>query len=119
MEPMSKILIRVQAEWNGWKSAEIRLGDLEDVHWLQPDRASHAFIHGYVHCTQVVSGDLPHNCNPRSEPHRLLVCVLKRHTISTAYAELARRADAQRVTAFSRDAILAPTTGSVQGRRTA
>jgi hypothetical protein len=95
MEPINETLIRVQGEWNGWRNAEVRLRDLEDVHWLQPNGTSHAFIHAHVPCTKIVSGRLSHDCDGRSVPHRLLVCVLKRHTIGTAYAELARRADEQ------------------------
>ncbi len=112
MEPTHETLIRVLAEWNGWKSAEVRLDDLEDVHWRQPNGAPHTLVHAYVHCTQVVSGDLPHDCNRWSLPHRLRVCVLKRHTIGTAYAELARRADEHRSAAGDHHLVVSTATGS-------
>jgi hypothetical protein len=76
------MLIRVQAHWNDWNDAEIRLADL------------HAILHGYILCSRVVTGDLPHRCDTRSAPHRIFVCVLKRHTLSPVYSELIRRANA-------------------------
>ena len=87
------VLIRVHGSWSGWRSAEVHLADLEDVHWRQPPGAPHALIHARVWCTRRWTGDLPHDCDRRSAPHRLLVCVLKRHTTATIYAELARLAD--------------------------
>ena len=96
MRAPDEMLIRVQSEWNGWRNAEVRLGELRDVHWFQPPRAPHALVHGYILCSNIVLGEIPHDCNRRSTPHRLLVCILKRHTIATVYTELARRADERR-----------------------
>jgi len=87
------MLIRVQAHWNDWNDAEIRLADLE-IHWHRPTGAPHAILHGYILCSRVVTGDLPHRCDTRSAPHRIFVCVLKRHTLSPVYSELIRRANA-------------------------
>jgi hypothetical protein len=96
MRASDEMLIRVQSEWNGWRNAEVRLGDLRDVHWFQPTRAPHALVHGYIFCSNIVIGDLQHDCDRRSAPHRLLVCILKSHTLATVYAELAQRADERR-----------------------
>jgi hypothetical protein len=90
------MVIRVQSAWNGWRNAEVRLGDLRDVHWFQPTRAPRALVHGYIVCSNIMLGDIPHDCDRRSAPHRLLVCILKSHTIATVYAELVRRADERR-----------------------
>jgi hypothetical protein len=97
MQAEDATLIRIQTEWNGWRSAQVRLNDLHDVHWFQPDRAPRPLVHGYVSCASIVDGDIPHDCRPTGGPHRLLVCVLKRHATPGAYAELARRADAHRM----------------------
>jgi hypothetical protein len=86
-------LICVQGAWNGWKTAEIRLSDLEHVHWLQPERAPRQMVHGYISCGNLLSGDIPHECDGASGPHRLLVCVIKHHNTATAYAEVSRRAN--------------------------
>jgi hypothetical protein len=89
------MLIPVQREWKAWRTAEVRLRDLEHLHWLQPNGAPVPLVHGYVCCTSFVSRDIPHNCGGEGLPHRLLVCVLKRHIPPFAHAELARRAAAQ------------------------
>lgn len=93
MDKHENDLIRVQAEWNGWRSATIRVRDLDDVHWLRPVGAPRAVLHGYVSCTCLVAGDSLHECERTSLPHRLRVCILKRHTIPAVYADLARRAE--------------------------
>ena len=104
MPAYDEVLIRVQSEWNGWRSAEIRLRDLQSVHWFQPDEAPHPLLHAFILCTNLVSGDIPHDCDRTPPPHRLLVCVLKRHTTPSTYAHIARRADEQRT--------FAPTAGA-------
>jgi hypothetical protein len=93
MPEHDEMLIPVQSAWDDWRNAEVRFNDLRDVHWLQPTGAPHALVHGYISCSNIVTGDIPHDCDRRSAPHRLLVCILKRHTIPTVYEELARRAD--------------------------
>lgn len=85
-------LVRVQSEWNGWRSATIRVGDINQLHWFQPTRAPRALLCGYVSCANLASGELPHPCDGRSAPHRLRVCILKRHTLPDVYQELAGRA---------------------------
>jgi hypothetical protein len=94
---IDETLIRVHRDWNGCRTAEVRLGDLQQTHWFQPPGAPRPLVHGYMSCTSIVSGDIPHDCNRTDEPHRLLVCVLKKHNLASAYMELARRADAQHV----------------------
>jgi hypothetical protein len=84
--------ISITPAWNDWRSANARLGALTDVHWHQPDGAPHVLIHAYVSCADLVNGGVPHRCDAASAPHRLRVCVLKRHNMSAAYAELERRA---------------------------
>jgi hypothetical protein len=88
--------IRVHGSWSGWRSAEIPLADLEDVHWCQPSGAPHRLVHGFVRCTVAPSGELDHHCDG-STPHRVPVCVLKHHVVPSAYAELTRRADAREI----------------------
>ena len=90
------ILICVQRDWDGWQTAEVRLADLENIHWLQPPRAPQPLVHGYVFCTNIVSGDIPHDCERTPGPHRLLVCALKRHVAPNVHAEIAQRADGHR-----------------------
>ena len=93
MHPELEIVVRIHPEWDGWRSAEVRLADLENIHWLQPAGAPRALLHGFVRCTDIVTGGIPHDCEPGSRPHRLLVCVLKRHAIPTTYEWLVRCAN--------------------------
>jgi hypothetical protein len=91
-----QISIFVQREWDGWRTAEVRLDDLEHVHWLRPSGAPCDLVHGYISCARIASGRIAHDCERSAGPHRLLVCVLKKHTLPSAYAELTRRADGHR-----------------------
>lgn len=116
MPAHDETLIRVQSAWDGWRNAEVRFNDLRDVHWLQPARAPHALVHGSISCSNIVTGDIPHDCDRRSAPHRLLVCILKRHTIPTVYAELARRAGERQTLGPDRCAVSGGTS-TIRGQR--
>ena len=48
-------LIRVQSDWNAWRTAEVRLGDLQNIHWRQPRGAPSPLVHGHVSCSSIVS----------------------------------------------------------------
>ena len=93
MQADDRTLIRVHHHWDGWRSAEVRLSDLQNVHWLQPARAPRPLLHGYVSCANLCTGEIPHDCDVAQVPHQLLVCVLKRHTPPWVYLELIRHAD--------------------------
>jgi hypothetical protein len=92
------VVIRVHESWSGWRSAEVALTDVEDVHWSQPPGAPHPLIHAFVRAARVNNGDLV-SARDASRRNVILVCVLKRHTVATVYAGLARRADARRAVA--------------------
>lgn len=96
MGPYDDISLCLHADWKHCQSATTRFADLHDVHWHQPPGAPHAMVHGYVACTDIVTGHISHECDPMTAPHRLHVCVLKRHTITMVYAELVRVADRRR-----------------------
>ena len=89
-----ELLIVVQRDWTGWQKAMAPLAALEDIHWRQPAGAPRPLIHAYVACDALVSGDVPHDCGP-GEAHRLLVCVLKRHTAAIVFQRLVDRAGAR------------------------
>jgi hypothetical protein len=93
MNPYDDLLLNVHAAWNGCRNASVRFGDLGEVHWRRPAGAPQVLLHGYVSCSKLLSGAIPHVCDAATAPHRLLVCVLKRHTLDAAYGALARRAD--------------------------
>ena len=81
-------IVRVQEGWNSWRSAEVRLRDLEDIHWMQPKGSPRPLLHGYVNCQCVMNGEIPHACDHGDTPHRLHVCILKRHVPLPSYTEL-------------------------------
>jgi hypothetical protein len=97
MHTIDETSVCVQREWDGWQTAEVRLGDLQNLHWFQPNRAPRPLAHGYVSCASITVGDIPHNCSCTQGPHTLLVCVLKRHSLPSVYAEIARRAEQERI----------------------
>src|SRR4051812_16871122 len=92
MGSQDEALVQVQSDWDGWQTGEVRLSDLDGIHWHQPRRAPRPLLHGYVSCASIVTGNIPHDCDLSAGPHRLLVCILKSHTVRGAYLELARRA---------------------------
>lgn len=72
----------VRRQWNDYRKATYRLADISDLHW---DRysggvfayAPQPFIHGYVQCDAMLSGELAHSGTHGSCPHRIKVCLTK------------------------------------------
>jgi hypothetical protein len=93
MQRSEDLTITVVGQWNGWHRAQVRLADVQDVHWFRPTGAPRSLLHGYVRCTDIMEGAIPHDCAQTKRPHRVLVCILKRHTIPVTYIELATRAN--------------------------
>ena len=84
-------LVLVQRDWNGWRKALTPLSALEDVHWRRPAGAPRPLVHAYVRCSDLMSGEVPHECHGDTT-HRLLVCVLRQHTLPSVFSELVTRA---------------------------
>ena len=85
-------LVPVQRSWNGWRTAEARAVDLEDIHWFQPLGAPKDLLHAYISPSKLVSGSLSEVIDEATSPERLLVCVLKSHTCDIVWLALANRA---------------------------
>ena len=115
MAPYDDMLISLHADWKHYESATTRFADLHDVHWHQPPGAPHAMVHGYVVCTDIATGDIPHECDRATAPHRLRVCVLKKHAIPAVYAELAQVADRRRTCRDARQPIDIRTQARLRG----
>ena len=94
MESIEDAIVAVQSEWNGWRTAMVRVAHMENIHWAQPAGAPRPLIHAVIPCDRLHTGQIAHHCELTPPPHRLLVCVLRSHTPSAVFAELARRADA-------------------------
>jgi hypothetical protein len=93
MPATTQTIICVQSEWDGWKTAEVQVPALAGLHWRQPGGAPRPLLHGYIYCSDIINGEVPHACADSDRPHRLLVCVLRRHSLPSTYAELACHAD--------------------------
>jgi len=90
---LNDAMVSVQSDWNGWRTAMARVGDLDDVHWRQPPGAPRPLIHAIISCDRFHSGELDHQCGLTGAPHRLLVCILKSHTALPIFEQLCARAD--------------------------
>lgn len=71
----------VRRQWNASLAAEIRLADLSGLHWSDfsggvGKRANRPYLHGYMSCDAIISGDLDHSCMHGPPPHRIKVCVV-------------------------------------------
>lgn len=86
-------LVEVRCAWNAWRTAYVRACDLRHLHWFQPSGAPRPLVHAYVACSDIVRGDIPHECDRGGAPHQLLVCVLKRYATPAVYDTLARLAE--------------------------
>ncbi|MGE3957677.1 MAG: hypothetical protein AB7H96_13230 [Vicinamibacterales bacterium] len=86
------MLVVVQRDWNGWRKALVPVPALEDVHWRQPAGAPRPLVHAYVSCDSLLSGEVPHECAGGGS-HRLLVCVLRQHTVPVVFDQLVQQAD--------------------------
>lgn len=84
--------------WNDWHWANAPLNVLRDIHWHRPTGAPRPIVHAYISCDDIADGELSHQCCAASAPHRLLVCVLRRRNLPTAYAQIAQQADQMRST---------------------
>ena len=90
--PSVQALVPVLRSWNGWRTAQARAEDLEDIHWFQPLGAPKDLLHAYVSPSKLVSGSLSEIIDEAASPERMLVCVLKSHTSGTVWMALANRA---------------------------
>jgi hypothetical protein len=89
------LLVQIRCAWNAWRTAEVPVSDLHDIHWQQPQGAPRPLLHGYVECTEAIRALIPHDCGPAGATHRMLVCVIKRCAAPPAYRELVRLAGAR------------------------
>jgi hypothetical protein len=65
----SGALVVVQRYWSDWRTAMVRLADLENIHWSQPSGAPRPLIHASVCCDKIVSGEIAHECHLMPCPH--------------------------------------------------
>jgi len=76
-------LVWVRRQWNDWREAQYRLSDISGLHWDDISggvnaRAPRTFLHGYVLCNVMVSGEISHSCRHGPPPHSVKVCIVKK-----------------------------------------
>lgn len=76
-------LILVRRQWNDWRDAAYRLSKIGRLHWDCisggiGQMAPRSFVHGYVMCNEMESGEIAHSCRHGPPPHLIKVCVIKK-----------------------------------------
>lgn len=101
--------IWVRRQWNDWRSAKVRLSDVDNPHWDDISggvntRSPRPFIHGYVWCNAFIEGDVAHSCTHDEGPHRIKVCVVQKDNGQAAFRHLKELADRRQDSGSNREA---------------
>ncbi len=77
-------VVRVRRQWNDYRLAAYPLSEVEGLHWSDISggiqaTAPRSFVHGYVWCDRMIAGELAHSCAHGRGPHRIKVCITKKH----------------------------------------
>jgi hypothetical protein len=100
-------IVKVRRQWDDAEMiATYRLEDLEGVRWDMVSGGINAptpqpFLHGYVQCDAMVTGELAHSGTHGPCPHRIKVCITRKGN-EAIFAELSRAAGPKPMTARSR-----------------
>ena len=95
MTDAADLLIDVRRQWNDWRHASYRLSQIGGLHWDNMSgglgaSAPQLFMHGYVMCDAMESGELAHSCTHGPPPHRIKVCITKKGN-EAVFSELLAR----------------------------
>jgi hypothetical protein len=76
-------VINVRRQPTDWRIAQYDRRQVSGLHWSNVSGGVNAtltrqFVHGYVNCDAMISGELAHSCSHGPPPHQILVCVLKK-----------------------------------------
>jgi hypothetical protein len=82
MSETDDVVVSVRRQWNDYREAEYHLPKVHGLHWSNVIGgvnavAPRAFLHGYVWCDGMISGELSHSCLHGSGPHYIKVCLVK------------------------------------------
>ena len=66
------------------------LRSLRNVAWSEVSggikaRTSRPFLHGYIYCNEIISGDLSHSCLHGPGPHSIKVCIVKKDNTKAVF----------------------------------
>ena len=82
--PLSpETIVRVRRHWNCRRIGDVRLGDVDDLHWARTSggighRSPFVMMYGYILCDRLVAGTLAHSCVHGEGPHRIKIVVVKK-----------------------------------------
>jgi hypothetical protein len=85
--------VTVRNQWNDWRTAMVRVVDLEDIRWAHPAGAPRPLIHATLSCLSLVGSGQFHTCDGGTA-HQLTVCILRRNTAFCIFEDLVARAAA-------------------------
>lgn len=81
-------LIVVRRQYNDHRMAGYRLSRISGLHWSSLSGgarrlANRTYMHGYVFCDAMESGELGHSCVHGPPPHRIKVCITQKYNERT------------------------------------
>lgn len=90
-------IVRVRRQWNDNREADYRYDEVTGLHWATESGGINAtapqpFIHGYVYCDAMVSGELAHSCMHGRGPHRIKICIVKKANKPAVFKRLLEEA---------------------------
>ncbi len=100
-EPLPQITeeleVAVRRQWNDYKTATVKFDSITGLHYSSISggvgRASpRLFLHGYISCDEILSGELAHSCLHGRSPHSIKVCIVKKDNEVEIYKRLSEKA---------------------------
>jgi hypothetical protein len=95
-------IVYVRRHWSDYLIGTVRLSSLDGLHMDTKSGgyeggfgvvASRPFLHGYILCTDVVTGAVGHSCRHGPPPHRIKICITQVDNDRRLYAELRRKVE--------------------------
>jgi len=82
-EKLEAATVVVRRQWNDYRRAVVSVDSLSDFHWSSRSGEAGAisprpFLHAYLSCDAIISGELSHSCLHGDGPHRIKICIVKK-----------------------------------------
>jgi hypothetical protein len=83
MPELDTRVVSVRRQPTDWRIALYDRAQVSGLHWRDVSGGvnvslTHPFVHGYVLCNAMISGEIAHSCRHGPSPHSVLVCLLKK-----------------------------------------
>ena len=102
MAANNELIVYVRRHWADHLVGAVRVSSLDGLHMDSKSGgnkrgfgvvAPRPFLHGYIQCTDVITGAVGHSCRHGPPPHRIKVCIVQRDNDRKVYAELRRKVE--------------------------